>query len=112
MGFRGLTFKKSLAAFSAEHQIEPDGKDDESYTRRAKHIIPPRTKCKDDVYTIGIDLEGNTIVRLQSDDTNMTLTLTPYSVRKMIQMLEATLDDEDGNYDEDGYEKTDSEYNK
>jgi len=46
-------------------------------------------------YSVGIDNEGNTALKLQSDFGTTTLTLNEYGVRQLIRMLEATLPEDD-----------------
>ena len=46
-------------------------------------------------YTVGMDDENNTVLRLQAGLATTTMTLTPSGTRQLIRMLRATLPDED-----------------
>ena len=48
-------------------------------------------KAAPDGYTIGMDDQDNTILRLTCDYSTTTLTMTQSGVRQMIRLLEATL---------------------
>lgn len=46
-------------------------------------------------YSVGIDYEGNTVLKLYSGNTAMSMTLSQSGVRQLVRMLEATLPDAD-----------------
>jgi len=53
-----------------------------------------------DVYTVGVNTEGNTIISMKSGMSTMVLTLNPYEVNRMVRLLLATLDTEDQDFEE------------
>ena len=46
-------------------------------------------------YSVGIDDDGNTVLKLHSGITTMSMTLSHSGVRQLIRMLEATLPDQE-----------------
>ena len=52
--------------------------------------VPPKHD-----YSVGIDDEGNTVLKLHSGITTMSMTLSPSGVRRLIRMLEATLPEDE-----------------
>lgn len=55
--------------------------------------MPPRDTVKKvrDTYSVGY-IDGNTILKLASGDLTLALTLSPSEVRRLIRLLEATMD--------------------
>lgn len=56
--------------------------------------MPPRDTVKKvrDTYSVGY-IDGNTILKLTSGDLTLALTLSPSEVRRLIRLLEATMDE-------------------
>ena len=56
--------------------------------------MPPRGTMKRvrDTYSVGY-IDGDTIVKLTCGDLTLALTLSPSEVRRLIRLLEATMDD-------------------
>ena len=46
-------------------------------------------------YSVGIDDDGNTVLKLHSGITTMSMTLSHSGVRQLVRMLEATLPDQE-----------------
>jgi len=68
------------------------------YQLASEEIYKTTTPKVDDVnipgkhtYSVGIDDDGNTAIKLQNDFGVTTLTLNERGVRQLIRMLEATL---------------------
>jgi hypothetical protein len=53
-----------------------------------------------DVYTIGNNINGDTIIHMKSGQTSMVLTLNADATNRMIRLLLATLDSEDQEFEE------------
>lgn len=51
----------------------------------------PETELNDDGYTVGVNDEGKTIVKVTCNYSTTTMTMTQEGVRQMIRLLEATL---------------------
>lgn len=61
-----------------------------------KFISMPKVKSTkpnvvNDGYSVGVNEDGNAMLKISVDDTTATLTLTPAGVRQMIRLLTATL---------------------
>ena len=57
-------------------------------------ITPPMPPTDvNDVYTIGNNRNGDTIMNLKSGPSSMVLTMGPPEVNRMIRLLKATLED-------------------
>jgi hypothetical protein len=57
--------------------------------------VPGPSRDLNDVYTIGNNLNGDTIINLKSGYTSMVLTLTPPEVNRMVRLLLATLESDE-----------------
>ena len=53
-----------------------------------------------DVYTVGVNIEGKTIISLKSNSSTMVLTMGPYEVNRLVRLLLATLDSDDRDFEE------------
>ena len=53
-----------------------------------------------DVYTIGNNINGDTIIHMKSGQTSMVLTLNADATNRMVRLLLATLDSEDQEFEE------------
>ena len=53
-----------------------------------------------DVYTIGNNINGDTIIHMKSGQTSMVLTLNADATNRMVRLLLATLDSEDREFEE------------
>jgi hypothetical protein len=56
-------------------------------------VSPPVVKNKDALYTIGVNQAGQTQLMLKIEFGMATLTMDSATVRQMIRLLEATLED-------------------
>lgn len=54
--------------------------------------IPRNTTPSDDGYTVGFDVEGNTVLKVAVGSATSSLTMNSAGVKQMIRLLEATID--------------------
>jgi len=62
-----------------------------------------------DVYTIGNNINGDTIIHMKSGQTSMVLTLNADATNRMVRLLLATLDSEDQEFEEKQKQKQQEE---
>lgn len=48
----------------------------------------------DDGYTVGVNVEGSTVLKMTTNNNTITLTMNDYGTRQLIKLLEATLEEE------------------
>jgi len=59
-------------------------------------VNPPKPeKNSDGGYTIGVNTDGQTVLKLTCDYQTVTITMTTVGTRQMIKLLEATLINEE-----------------
>ena len=63
---------------------------EETYNVPTPNVDSVKVPPKHD-YSVGIDDEGDTVLKLHSGNTTMSMTLSPSGVRRIIRLLEATI---------------------
>ena len=64
---------------------------------KEENVVPANIN---DTYTIGNNINGDTILHMKSGSTSMVLTLSSNATNRMIRLLLATLDPEDRDFEE------------
>ena len=62
-----------------------------------------------DVYTIGNNINGDTIINMKCGQSTMIVTLNPDATNRMIRLLLATLDSEDREFEEKQQQQEENE---
>jgi hypothetical protein len=52
-------------------------------------------KASEDGYTVGVNNEGSTVLKMTTNYTTVTLTMNEYGTRQLIKLLQATLTEEE-----------------
>jgi hypothetical protein len=63
----------------------------------ANHPLMPAVKpvtVSNDGYTVGVNDEGSTVLKMTTNNNTVTLTMNDNATRQLIKLLEATLEEE------------------
>jgi hypothetical protein len=52
-------------------------------------------KASEDGYTVGVNNDGSTVLKMTTNYTTVTLTMNEFGTRQLIRLLEATLTEEE-----------------
>jgi hypothetical protein len=71
-----------------------------NFFQKREYMTQPTT-IKNDYYTVGVDQEGYTVIKIHFDGGGVTtMSMSSSGVRQMIRLLEATLEEEEENNNE------------